>query len=267
MRPSSQPARFRTDGPRPWRSWFVCPDDMGRWPMLALDGPLALASDAPLALRKIGRAQFFRQRQRRALTPAWGYAPGNVSENKMRAESPFHQIAMRHTSQYARFRTDGPRPWRSWFICPDDMGRWPMLVLDGPLALASDAPLALGENWAGTILSSAPTARSQTSLGQRPRQRVGNKMRAESLFHQIAMRPSSQHARCRTDGPRRWRSWFVCADDMGRRPMLVLDGPLALASDAPLALGENWAGTIPGTLPQAGMNRAFGPNSKPCHNH
>ena len=170
---------------------------------------------------------------------------------------------MRHSSQPARCRTDGPRRWRSWFVGANDMGRWPMLGLDGPLALESDA------RWCWGKLG------GHNSWGVAPGNVSENRVRAESPPHQIAMRHSSQHARCRTDGPRRWRSWFVRADDMGRWPMLVWDGPLALTSDtplalasaAPLALGENWVGTVPRAWPQAGMNRAVGPSFAPCHNH
>jgi hypothetical protein len=112
----------------------------------------------------------------------------------------------------------------------------------------------------------APTARPQTSLGQRPRYQPANITRAEGPFHHHAVSYLSQHARCHPDEPRRWRSRFVWAGDMGRRPRLVLGGPLALVSDAPWTLGEQLLVTIPGALPQAGINRAVGPNCTPCRN-
>jgi hypothetical protein len=75
----------------------------------------------------------------------------------------------------------------------------------------------------------APTARHQTSLGQRPRYRNANPARAESPSHSTAMRHRPPNIEeCRTDAPRRWRSGIGCAVHMGRCPMLVLIGPLAL---------------------------------------
>jgi arylsulfatase A len=79
-----------------------------------------------------------RQRQRRDFKPAWGNAPG-TPENITRAESPSNRIDNRLLSSHnGQHGTDEPRRWRST-ICYSydsyDMGRCPMLISNGPLAL------------------------------------------------------------------------------------------------------------------------------------
>jgi len=66
-------------------------------------------------------------------------------------------------------------------------------------------------------------------MGHRPWYQTENTIRAESPFHPHTMRHTST-SQIIPDG------WF-----------------------APLALGRNYGTTIPGALPQAGINRAFGP--------
>jgi len=53
---------------------------------------------------------------------------------------------------------------------------------------------------------SAPTARPQISLGQRPRECIANAARAESPVHPTARRHSPRHERRRSDESRHWRS-------------------------------------------------------------
>ena len=103
----------------------------------------------------------------------------------------------------------------------------------GTLLRETKGEVALGSRLRAALERSppsAPTARPQTSLGQRPRSQTENIKRAESpSYRTLCANHHTHHDRCRTVEPRRWRSLIRCSGDVGRCPTLVSVGPLALA--------------------------------------
>jgi hypothetical protein len=217
--------------------------------MLVSYGPLALRwTSLALALHERrgaghGRPPALGAAARASANGAASYQPGatpQATERQpdTRAEGPFHNPAQSTSATPNWCAVPG---WVAplalgvvlcpWHGAVPNMGRCPMLVWHGPLALRwTLLALALRERhgsgharppalWGGRRWP-APTARPQTSLGQRPRQRNANPTRGPKARSITPRNPHPPHptGMQRMDGSRRWRLGTCCARDMGRRP-------------------------------------------------